>query len=110
MKGKMIIISPRGEIAAQDFNEHISLKTLQHAVGGYIEAVPYFNSYNGEKCVAFTNEEGKLVGLSPNRAATTLWYQQLMEKFPNLDSNEFGDFLVGNLVIVYGDQEFMDSL
>ena len=87
-----------------------ALKVLQDAVGGYIEAVPGFNCLErGGKvirCVAYCNEEGKLHGLAPNHAATRLWDRALPAGLrPSL-----ADVLVGPIVILFGDRDFMEML
>ena len=43
-----------------------NLEALQAAVGGYIEYVPLV-TYEGVEYVMLLNEEGKLIGLEPNR-------------------------------------------
>jgi hypothetical protein len=72
------------------------LEQLRDAVGGFIEAVPYFEWFGTRKCVAFCNEEGKLDGLPVNTVATYLWRATT----PNMS-----DVLVGNIVIVGYDTE-----
>lgn len=43
-----------------------NLEALQAAVGGYIEYAPLV-TYEGVEYVMLLNEEGKLIGLEPNR-------------------------------------------
>lgn len=50
--------------------EETQLRTMQAAVGGYIEAVTLRDSR-----VLVCNEEGKMLGLARNAAATTLLHE-----------------------------------
>jgi hypothetical protein len=61
------------------------LEFLRHAVGGYIEAV-----YGPHGQVMFVNEEGKLLGLPDNLAATTLYHAWLRT----------GDVIVGDAIVL----------
>lgn len=94
---KLITIKTDGSVTETDITAPPSLETLQEIVGGYIEAVPYFNSYGGEPCVAFCNEEGKLDGLPVNEVATAAWGEVLAKH------GGLFDLLVGDIVIVTGD-------
>lgn len=58
---RVILVQPKKEPELVEMGER--LKDLQEAVGGYIEAVYPFED---EVCL-ICNEEGKLLGLEPNR-------------------------------------------
>lgn len=92
--GKMIIIRTSGEIE-EIAEENGTLERVQSEVGGFIEAIPYFDSYKGEKCQAWCNEEGKIHGFPDNDLATKLWYiaAPMMRGM---------DYLVGDIVILTG--------
>ena len=77
-----------------------SLEKLKADVGGFIEQVPGFDTYLDKPCVAFCNEEGKIHGLKVNHYATNKWRQCI----------ETDDVLVGNVVIIMGDDEFLEAL
>lgn len=79
-----------------------TLKDLQSYVGGYIEIVPYFHDYQGNRVVVFCNEDGKLDGLLYNQAATEAWHQN-----PKVAGC---DVLVGDVAVCFGDDAFLDSL
>lgn len=81
-----------------------TLEQLQAIVGGYIEAVPLFESFGGSPCVAFCNEEGKLIGLPYNDLATGLWHCAIGLEYP-LD-----DALFGNVALIVGDAELIEAL
>jgi hypothetical protein len=100
MKGKAFVIPVSGPIREIELTEKVPLKMLQEAVGGYIEAVPAFTHYRGRTCVAFCNENGKLDRLPANVRATAAWW----------DRREFGDFLVGDVIIITGDAELLEEL
>jgi hypothetical protein len=78
-----------------------SIESLQAGVGGYIEYVSSFDTYEGKPAIVLINEEGKLVGLPRNDTATHLWKEAFGE--------ELNDFIVGPCLILQGDDEFMES-
>jgi hypothetical protein len=93
MMGKMVTIKVDGTMEVLS-RESVSLEDVQKAVGGYIEAVPLFNTYKGEKAQAWCDEEGKLKGYTPNMFAQKAW----------ADSTDAANYdqLVGNIVILTG--------
>lgn len=107
MRGTMLIIRPDGTQDKVEIANHLALKTLQDAVGGYLELVPHLTKYNVDgtlhEVVAFCNEQGKLQDLPINLAATLIW--QLAAA-----PNHLRDILVGNVVLLWGDKEFMNSI
>jgi hypothetical protein len=100
MIGYVHTIKADGQITTQEVATGSILDILQNAVGGYIEIVPLFYTYNSHRCVAFCNEEGKLKGLPYNPVATALWHQQA----------KADEVLFGDVVVCYGDDEFMDAI
>jgi hypothetical protein len=109
MQGTIITIPVVGDAKIAALAEP-SLEALQEAVGGFIEAVPYFDTYTHEgelcRCVAFCNEEGKLKELAVNLEAMKSWIPAL--KAHGID--KIFDVLVGPVAIVFGDEEFMRAL
>lgn len=105
MRGHSLIIRADGTIERAEHDSAPDLDFLQQAVGGFIETVPYFETItiNGitHPCVAFCNEEGKLENRPYNTIATQHWYHAMRRA-----SN---DYLVGSVIILYGDDEFMRS-
>lgn len=95
---------------------------MQTEVGGFIEAVPEFNTIEFEghlnSCVAFCNEESKLKGLPVNDTATGLWNSALLRlrtsvRFPNgllRDDGVFLDRLQGKVVVIIGDKDLLATL
>lgn len=102
-KGMLTIINPDGQIISKAIDYTPKLDELQAAVGGHIEVVPYFDKYNGQPCVVFCNEEGKLHGLPVNPVAKAAWEKAYGRRITE-------DFLVGRICIVCGDQALMDEL
>lgn len=102
MKGTLTVIKTTGEIEKTEFDHVQSLDDLTKAVGGYIELIPYFEKYEGKPCIAYCNEEGKLDGLPLNVEAQVAWEKALGQPI-------FEDHLVGNIVVVQGDKEFMEA-
>jgi hypothetical protein len=120
MKGTMLIIPP-GDIDVRPevrrFDRPPSLDELTSAVGGYLEAVPWFTTvaFAGTvfNCVAFCNEHGKINHLPLNEGATMQWQRALKRHGQSLhdDRNQAPkDWLVGPVVVLFGDREFMESL
>lgn len=89
------------------------LEWYQGKLGGWIEQVPRFDSIRvGEvvqRCVAFCDEEGKLKGLGYNRAATIAWHDAIPEGLIG-PSGQIEDILVGPVLVIAGDAEFMEEL
>lgn len=81
---------------------HFRIEVSPELVGGYIEIVPLFDTFQGEEAVACCNEEGKLDRLPVNTNATEAWWLAA--------GQPLDDFLVGDVVICQGDAEFMASL
>ena len=71
-----------------------------------------FDVYEGQPCVAFCDEDGKGKNLTVNRAATVLWAMAFHKRsIVNWrDIEALNDVLVGPVVILTGDEEFMASL
>src|SRR5262245_57368035 len=88
------------------FTDANVLDKLREIVGGSIEVVPGWNRMFGQDCVVFCNEDGKGLGLPFNPGADLLWKQILRRQ--NLDAG--GDYLVGNIIVLIGDAEFMSAL
>lgn|SRR5262245_48813296 len=107
MEGMATIIKENGRIDVVKFKEPVKLGFLQTAVGGSIETVPYFSSYNRMRCVAFCNEEGKLKKMEVNTEANKEW---LMARARAGMEPDLDDILVGPIVIIQGDDEFMEKL
>jgi hypothetical protein len=103
VRGLLTIIPVSGAVSSKELAAPPALKALQAGVGGYIQLVPYFLCYEGEPCIAFCDEEGKLNGLPVNERATALWHM-LEPRFIRQD------VLVGPIVIITGDQELMRAL
>lgn len=106
MKGKIVTIKTTGEITEVDVSTASILPLLREAVGGHIEQVPFFDTYEYDNktvsCVAFCNEEGKLHLLDMNEIATIYWYRSA--------GRSLNDILVGDIAVVFGDDEFMTEL
>jgi len=104
-KKYLIAVQPDGTITKTDIDKAPSLEDLKEIVGGFIEMIPYFTSYDGEHCVAFCNEYGKLphVNLPRNEPAQILWeraYGGIIVE----------DYLVGPIAIVVGPPQFLNRL
>jgi hypothetical protein len=105
------VLSVNGSQLATPYRRPATLRELRAALGGgYLEMVPHFDSFEfgGEvhPCVAFCDERGKLEGLPTNERATAAWADALERCGAQLRH----DFLVGPVLIVIGDEDFMAAL
>lgn len=105
MQGKITVLCADGETRVYERDTKPTLEFWQEQVGGYIERVPQFDTYEGEPCVVWCDEEGKLKGKPINDRATMLWANCL-----NIDLYAMQDVLVGDICIVQGDAAFMRAL
>ena len=119
MKGKMLVFQPdhdHGQLpAVTEYRQPIGAGDLQKALGGYIEIVPYWDTFevDGERvpAVVWCNENGKALYLPRNRYMTTLWDHALYAKgMSRIESGQELDFLVGPIAVTIGDAAFMESL
>jgi hypothetical protein len=106
MKGTIITIPVNGDITSEEVATPDIYIKLRHVVGGYIEQVPYFNTFvwhkKKVKCFAFCNEEGKLNDLPINNRATFYWL--------NAVGRPIDDVLMGDVAVVIGDDEFLKEV
>lgn len=103
MKGKLTVIGTDFMETNLDLTDTPSLEMLRAAVGGPIEVVPLFTKFGNAPCVAFCHEEGKLEGLLRNILAQEYWEI-------SAGCVISGDWLVGPIAIVTGDDELLASL
>lgn len=111
MKGTLVTIAVDGTITTEHTSNPHLLPWLKQTLGGYIEAIPYWTTFRTEdkklvSCMAFCNEEGKLMELPFNGRATLWWYEAVQREFGS--EARMNDVLVGPVVVVYGDREFMN--
>lgn len=91
-KIKVVIVEPYREPKVKEISN--TLKELQKIVGGYIEIVPL---QIGNNLSVICNEEGKLLGLLPNRSlgqdvlcGTFLVVSTKEDEFVSLTGDEIG--------------------
>jgi hypothetical protein len=121
MKGTMLVFDPALiEPKVTAYRSAPDLLDLKNAIGGgYLEKVPMFTSivHAGvlHDCVALCDEDGKSKGLPFNAIATARWeaacrrepaYAHLLGMKTLLGN----DYLVGPVVVLYGDRDFMGDL
>lgn len=118
MIGIMLVYSPQTAApVVTKLTKPPDVALLHETLGGYLELVPGFRSIridgDWKRCVAFCNEDGKREPLDVNNWATIQWDSALRHNgHPGLttpDGQRY-DYLVGNVVVLTGDPEFMDSL
>ena len=114
----MLIFKP-GALSPElrEFTRPAELRELKDGIGGgYLEVVPQFTTipFGGTvlNCVAFCDEHGKLNQLPVNDLATHMWGQALWRRGVELFNKhgEPNDWLVGQIVVIFGDREFMAEL
>jgi Domain of unknown function (DUF3846) len=114
MRATVVEIVPGRPVTERVITEKLTLSDLRKFVGGDVEAVPFFRSIalglEVVKCVAFCDEDGKMKNLEMNTLATNLWREAAM-RLPGV-KRQFRqeDFLVGPVIVVAGDDDFMATL
>ena len=74
MQGVLTIIPTSGAVSSKELAAPPTLQDLVTGIGGgYIEIVPGFTRYEGKRCVAFCDEDGKRKQQPFNFLATSLW-------------------------------------
>lgn len=102
-KGMMYTIPTKGKLVTEELTDTPGFMKIKAAINdGFLEQIPHFRHWNGEPCVAFCDEEGKIKGLPPNLAATAIWQSQ--------NGQALQDILVGPVVVITGDKELMSEL
>lgn len=119
MKGYMLVLKPgQSKPHIRELTAEPPLEDIKaHLNGGWLETVTGFTSvmFEGQKlaCVAFCDEEGKLKELEFNSLATIMWDKALrVQNHPRLITynGRVLDRLVGPVVVLAGDDEFIRSL
>ena len=118
MKAVALIVPPGNEerVTRHELTNPNCLPFLRAGVGGDIELVPGFASLelDGRQvdCVAFCNEHGKVSAnpLPLNKWATERWHEALPAPGLIGPGGRLMDHLVGTIVIICGDEEFMAEM
>ena len=128
MKGKMLIYRAAGSLAdppeiraihaVDDWsNAEANMDALRRIVEDDLEVVPLFDTIMSNDrampCVAFCGEHSKFNRHPPNRRATLLWRSAIAahdDMPPQMREYVARDVLVGTVVILTGDPEFMGLL
>lgn len=118
MRGTLLVFQP-GRLAPQviELDHQPQLDELKRCLdGGHLELVPGFRSithYNVVMdCVAFSDEDGKRKRLEVNNIATVLWDVALRRNGTGLlrPDGRAIDWLVGPIIVLFGDRELMAEL
>jgi hypothetical protein len=100
-----IIIHLDGTQTRQDWPKgRPKLPWLQEKVGGYIQEIPHWTQWEGERCIAYANEYGRLQKQPLNPEATKLWRKALDRLRP--DYSPDAATLRGDVLIVVGTRYF----
>lgn len=96
---KVTIIKTDGTREVKECNSKTEYETLSKAVGGYIETLHLFDTFEDKKCRAYCNEEGRLRALPFNETASHLWMDGVPYKHrKNVDFSRMQ--LVGDVAII----------
>ena len=90
MTGELFIVD-NGSVQSRELRSPPELEELQEAVDGLIEVIPYFETYQGKPC-------------EPANLAWRVAFQKATGQLPQ------PEYLVGPVVIVTGDEEFLSAL
>jgi hypothetical protein len=101
---QLIAIYQDGRIEKKKIDTVPELDDLKEIVDGWIEIIPYFDTYEGNPCIAFCDEEGKIKGKLYNILANQFW----MKSDGGLASGS--DILVGSIAIVTGPKKFLREM
>lgn len=93
-KYELTVIHADGVIERTTTPAKPELSLLQSKVGGLIESVPHWASYNGRRAQVWCNEEGRINGLPLNTKATELWLSVLGKGPFSYPPQLFGDVLI----------------
>jgi hypothetical protein len=112
MKGTFTVIKADGNSATQPVVVTPKYEMIKDGLnGGWLELVPLFDRYKGERCVVFCDEEGRLNGLPRNPIATALWHACIrargLDPMRVLTPPDAIDGLVGPIVIISCDEELL---
>jgi hypothetical protein len=91
----MHVIKVDGTVTTTLDKDSCTLEEVQGIVGGYIEPVPLFVTWEGEPCQVWCDEEGKVKRKAINQKATEEWYDAVGAIVGN-------DVLVGDICILTG--------
>lgn len=85
---------------------------LERFVGGRIEPIDLFDTVEWDgihRCVAYRKADGPSLPEEFNKEATWRWWDALVRAGLMLEGQPVGDddFLHGNVVVLFGDEEFM---
>lgn len=99
MEGHSLLIRPTGGASYDTHDRPEDGESIAERIGGSFQLIPGFDTYQGRRCLAYCHEEGKLLRLPYNPEAQRLWHAA--------SPNAMFDVLVGNVLIIWGDEQFM---
>lgn len=106
MRGYGFLFPVEGAPSTHEWDRPLELDEVNKLIGGYIELVPLWKTtLQGQRCVVFCDEEGKNKNLPFNAQATAQW-RMAGER----NGVQITDVLVGPVLILTGDDEFMATL
>jgi hypothetical protein len=103
MKGKLYILTNDKKREVRELDKPPTGDEIREILGGWMELVPRFNTYEKQPCIAYCDEEGKMKNLSHNYEATHAWSTSMKMSLHNIDP------LRGTIVVLTGDKEFMEA-
>lgn len=101
MEGELTTIRCDNTISCTELDKPPTLTALQEIVGGLIQIIPRFTTFQDHRCVAFCNEEGLIHRLPVNGIVSVLWHQMGIPE---------SEIILGDVAIVTGDDELFRAL
>jgi len=109
MKGYIRVIRAGKLDEQMVLNAPMKLRLLQDIAGGDVEQLPHWSTYEGIACVVFANTDANRLRLPINKAAEEEWhYARIRDGVKGKSPSE--NPLRGPVIIVSGDDEFMQTL
>lgn len=137
MSGKMLVLTPRGDIEVTDVNRPVTdsdllaltdlcrskissrctmleilagFERFQWDLAGFSRKYP---DLDGKRCLAFVDEDGLQHRAHVNPAATLLWARAAVDYQDSsfrVATQRLGDFVKGTMVVLLGDDDFIAAL
>lgn len=114
MIGSSIIIKPNRPMEFRSYTGSVEEGHFNDIIDGLLAPIPHFDSWIDASgalrpCVAYADEEAQLKGLDVNHIASAYWTYSILSRrlTPRTDGTHL---LLGPVVIVFGDADFMEAL
>lgn len=77
--GKLVVIEPGGARWEREYKgRQAPIPLLKQVLGGEVQQIPALVSYRGQKCVCYSDRDGRTKGRPPNHEASRLCIPHLV--------------------------------